>query len=268
MEVIMATPTTRSRLISSQSRKSYRLEMEAPTLFLLLGMMIATGVVLFYLGMVTGMAMREPTPQVAATTTADPATTQPPTAAENLSFNKALEQTTTPLESVQTRTGQATQRTEELLSKARKEMELEESTTAQNGGKPAAAAQNGGKPAATTQNGGNSATTANAARPAATARTPTAPAGGSATSPAATAPRDSGLYTVQVFSSQSHERAQELVTRLKGKGYGAFLSRFETSDRQVWYRVRVGKTSREEADAMADKLINEERLTSTQVLKL
>ena len=100
-------------------------------------------------------------------------------------------------------------------------------------------------------------------RPAATARTPTAPAGGSATTP-----RDSGLYTVQVFSSQSHERAQELVTRLKGKGYGAFLSRFETSDRQVWYRVRVGKTSREEADAMADKLINEERLTSTQVLKL
>ncbi|MDH4247689.1 MAG: SPOR domain-containing protein, partial [Deltaproteobacteria bacterium] len=150
-----------------------------------------------------------------------------------------------PLEALQVKEGQATQRTEELLSRARQELEMEEGVTA---AKPKSPVRT---PAAPT-------------RPVASERTPVAPMASATQAP----PRESGLFTVQVFSSQSKERAQELVTRLKQQGYAAYLSSFESSGRQIWYRVRVGKTSREEADAMANKLINEENLKSTQVLKL
>ncbi|NIP71595.1 MAG: hypothetical protein GWO16_00500, partial [Gammaproteobacteria bacterium] len=56
----MATSASRSRLFPNRSRKAYRLEMEGRTLYLLLSLMVLTGGVIFYLGLVTGKALRDP----------------------------------------------------------------------------------------------------------------------------------------------------------------------------------------------------------------
>ena len=68
----MAQSAARSRMFTSRSRRAYRLEMESRTIFLLLSLMVFTGVVVFYLGVVTGMGLRDPNPAPVAAVPAAP----------------------------------------------------------------------------------------------------------------------------------------------------------------------------------------------------
>ena len=77
-----------------------------------------------------------------------------------------------------------------------------------------------------------------------------------------------GEYTVQVFSSQSQDRARELMNRLLNQGFPAYLNRYEGSDKQVWYRVRVGRTDRGGAESLQSRLRTEGKLKNPQVQKL
>jgi cell division septation protein DedD len=79
---------------------------------------------------------------------------------------------------------------------------------------------------------------------------------------------DGSLYTVQVFSSQRQDSARRLMERLQGQGFSAYLNRFETADRQVWYRVRVGKTDHAGAEALQSRLRAEAKLKNPQIQKL
>ena len=51
-------------------------------------------------------------------------------------------------------------------------------------------------------------------------------------------------------------------------GFAAYLNRFQAADRQVWYRVRVGRTSRGKAEALSARLKAEANLNDPQVRKL
>jgi tetratricopeptide (TPR) repeat protein len=62
------------------------------------------------------------------------------------------------------------------------------------------------------------------------------------------------FYTVQVGSFSKSLNAQNLVKKLKTKGYAAYLEKFESA-KKTNFRVRVGKVnSRKEAEALVKKL--------------
>ncbi len=52
--------------------------------------------------------------------------------------------------------------------------------------------------------------------------------------------RTEGEFLVQVAAYSSSDAAQALVLRLQGKGYRAAVAPKTATDRQVWYRVRIG----------------------------
>ena len=89
----MATSIKRSSLITPRSPKAYRLDMEGRTIMLMVGMMALTGLVIFALGMVTGMGMRDPSGAlpVASLATPPPDKSEPVPPAESLAFNKGVE---------------------------------------------------------------------------------------------------------------------------------------------------------------------------------
>lgn len=64
-----------------------------------------------------------------------------------------------------------------------------------------------------------------------------------------------GQYTVQLGAFQNQTQAKSLMTSLKSKGYPAFVKQYETPDKKLWYRVRVGTFStKEQATNYGDKL--------------
>ena len=65
-------------------------------------------------------------------------------------------------------------------------------------------------------------------------------------------------WSVQVNSFPDEKSAQDLIDRLKNKGYNAFVTE-GTVTGKTWYRVRVGRfTSREEAEKTEAALKNNE----------
>jgi len=257
----MATSAGRSRLFPARSRKSYRLEMEGRTLYLLLSLMALTGLVIFYLGVMTGKALRDPNAPVALTApvTTPLAKTDAATKPGALDFNDALKSDQGTVEGLQVEGQNAAKRTDALLSEAKKQIELKEVP-------PASSA----KPAASTAKAVAMTTpTAKAQRPEATH--PAAPATAHPApraSHAAAAANDGSQYTVQVFSSKHQDSAQQLVERLRSQGFAAYLNRYQASDREVWYRVRVGKTDRTGAEALRSRLKSEAKLKNPQIQKL
>ncbi|MDH5751962.1 MAG: SPOR domain-containing protein [Deltaproteobacteria bacterium] len=247
----MATPASRSSVFSSRAKKAYRLELEASTLYLLMGLAIVTGIVLYYLGVVSGLAMREPASPVSVASRVEPTDAAPAPQAEELAFNKELEKENPAQPGKTAIDEEVASRTQQLISESRKELELEE-TQGNRLESPVAPV----RPAAPSPPASSSPSVPLTESPAAPSQ-----------AQAETSSPDSGLFSVQVFSSQSHERAQELITELKEKGFSAFLSRYETPERMVWYRVRIGKTSESEAHALAAKLQKEHNLKSTRVVK-
>lgn len=253
----MATSSTRSSMFPDRSRRAFRLDMEGRTLVLLISLLASTGVVVFYLGVVTGMAVRDPNGVIPlATQVAVPPEVKTPKPG-SLDFNKALE-SGSQMQGLRARGDAAAQRTDQLISKAPRQLELKETetpappntTTVTSPVVQSPQAQQPSRPIVT------AAGTPAAASPSSQPRQPTKPV------------ISGGLYTVQVFSSPNQDNAQDLLSKLKKQGYSAYLNRFQSSDNRVWYRVRVGKTSREAAESLSNKLRNESGLKSPKVIKL
>lgn len=69
-------------------------------------------------------------------------------------------------------------------------------------------------------------------------------------------------YTVQVSALKNMGEASNLKSRLEGKGYKSYITTYETKNAK-WFRVRVGQfNTREEAEAVAEKLKAKENLAS------
>jgi len=241
----MSSLANRSRLLSARPGRIYRLEMEGRTLLLTLGLLALTGVVIFALGIVTGKGMREATQPIPVVTPAPepPAESVP----ENMvALNQALTAPRTGVEGLAV--GEASRQTEELLQRARRELTVVE--VPPRGAAPKAAAPK--------------------APPAPAAARPEPPAARAPVHPPAAPTAQAGekLYTVQVFSSRNQQNAQELMERLKEKGFSAYLNQFQSAGKQVWYRVRVGKTSRADAEALAERLKKEANLGRSQIISL
>ena len=58
------------------------------------------------------------------------------------------------------------------------------------------------------------------------------------------------------------------MNRLKTQGYSAYLNRFQSGDKDIWYRVRVGRTSESEAKEISQRLASEAGIKEAQVRKL
>lgn len=228
----MANPIRRSPLLSSRTAP-YRLELERRTLYLLLGMLALTGVVIFSLGVVTGMGMRVPAGALpVATQSPAPAEEEPaPPQSESLAFNEGLKKGTSPtLEGLKINEASVSKQTKTLLERAGRELKLEEVQP-----KPPPAAK---------------------ARPQPPAAAPNPPAA------------DTERYSVQVFSSQHRENARDLMVKLKKLGFDAYMNQFQGPDRRTWFRVRVGRTSRGGAERLAERLRAEADLKAPRIVQL
>lgn len=249
----MASSAKTSRIFPPRSRKSYRLEMESRTLYLLLSLMALTGVVVFYLGVVTGKALRNPNTTVPLSaeirTPAAPATPE----GGQLAFNNALQPQKGLIEGLRQDESSATRRTENLLKQS-KQLELEEVPRPGLGLPTAPVSKIPATPPA--------------ASVAAPGKMASPPRPAAVRPPAPVQPPDGSLYTVQVFSSRYQKNAQEMVRRLKTKGFPAYMNRFESADKQVVYRVRVGRTSKARAQTLSDQLKQNENMRDPVITKL
>jgi|SRR5579863_3500721 len=242
----MATLARPGRPLSPSVRKAYRLEMAGRTVALLLGLMAVTGLVIFYLGVITGKGLRDPNAPVTADAAATPAPANATAVPAANALNHALTAQNGQIEGLKSDESAADQQTQQLLTRGKQELALEDVTQ-----RPDAktASQPATKPAP--------------AKPAAPSETPQ-----KKPAVAAKATNSEGGYTVQVFSSPQKQNAQEIVSDLKKKGFPAYLNQFQAADKRTWYRVRVGKGSRQEAETMANKLRQASTLQDLRVLKL
>jgi cell division protein FtsN len=58
--------------------------------------------------------------------------------------------------------------------------------------------------------------------------------------PQKTVDSENAKFTIQVAAHKDQKFADTMVEQLKKKGYRSYRSRIETSEQEVWYRVRVG----------------------------
>ncbi len=232
----MATSIKRSPLIAPRAGKAYRLEMEGRTILLLVSLLGLTGVVVFSLGVVTGMGMRVPEGAVSvATVSAPPADEKeavPP--AESLAFNQGVQAPEKSIEGLKADEGRITDQTKALLERGR-ELKLEELPVKRP-----------------VQQAASNAPAEPPARPA--VRSPAPPQG--------------AQFTVQVFSSRHRKNARQLMLRLKRQGFDAYMNQFQGAGRQTWYRVRVGRVNRADAQRLVDQLKAEARLKAPRIIQL
>lgn len=257
----MATSANRPKTFPARSKKSYRLEMESRTLYLLLSLMALTGVVVFYLGVETGRALRDPNAPVPLSAefrapglrTAPDAGSTPPKA-----FNGALQSEINLIEGLKRDQNQAALKTKNLLKRTDR-FKMEEVLPAKSDSPGAKMALTQPKPA----------NPALVKRPAPKAPLPEKAVVAARNKPARAKGTDDGsLYTVQVFSSQYQKNAQDLANRLKNKGFPAYVSRFQSSRNEVRFRVRVGKTTKSRAMELSDRLKREALMRKPQLTKL
>lgn len=68
-------------------------------------------------------------------------------------------------------------------------------------------------------------------------------------------PAEEGRFAVQVASTKERKEAEELVSRLNGKGYAAAVSESKVEGKGTWFRVRVGRRlSRADAEDLAARI--------------
>jgi cell division septation protein DedD len=217
--------------------------MERRTLFLLLGLLALTGVVIFSLGVVTGMGMRVPAGALPVAMKSVPLeeekSTPPP--GESLAFNEGLKGATPTIEGLKIKEAAATEQTRSLLKRAERELKLEEVPP-----KKARKAPPPGPDAPSVQS--------RAKAPPAQAPHPPAAA--------------EGRYTVQVFSSQHRNNARDLMLKLKKLGFDAFINQYQGPDRRTWFRVRVGRTSRSGAERLLQRLREEAKMKAPRIVQM
>jgi cell division protein FtsN len=264
-----------ARMMPPRMHRAYRLEMSGRTLLTLLSLLTLTGLVVFYLGVVTGKGLRDPNPPAAAALAPGaPGAGQPAAGAPgSLTFNQALTAPNSQIEGLRTEQNKLAERTQNLVAQTRQELELEEVPTKTPLAAAAPAAPKGTAVKSTPVSPAVAAKPS-AAPPAlprvAAAAPPTVqkPAAKPAPKPAAGAARGDTSYTVQVFSSMQQQNAQDLMAALKKKGFPAYLNQFQDADKKTWYRVRVGTGSKAEADSLAERLKRDGDIKSPRVLKL
>jgi cell division septation protein DedD len=90
---------------------------------------------------------------------------------------------------------------------------------------------------------------------------PLAPPRAAATPPAASAPAPApALWTVQLAAVNRREEADAIVTRLKTKGYGAYVFVPDGANAVGGFRVRIGSfKDKRQANALAELLLREEK---------
>ena len=249
----MATNIRQGKLAAPRTRRQYRLEVDGRTMMLMVGLLVLTGVVVFYLGVLSGMGMRGANafPPVAGISPNATHQTAPQDAAEQaLTFNQELQAGREESQGLTVSDSQISRRTRDLLNRAERELVLEETTPPTT---PSAPAQ------------------PQASRPATPQPTePAAPAVSRAAAPGnPPAAGSNGVqYTVQVFSSTSQEKAQALMMKLRRQGFNAYLNQFQSAQNRTWYRVRVGRSSKADAEALQQRLRQETDLRDTAVLHL
>lgn len=238
----MATSIRRTPLIASRPARTYRLEMERRTLMLLLSLMGLTGIVVFSLGVVTGMGMRVPEgalPVVTQALTPNEGKAPSP-GAGSPAFEAGLKSTTPTIEGLETEQALASRQTRSLVERAERVLKLEEVAPKR---RQAPAARGNNPPPVKKQ----------VQRPTALSNLPSV---------------TRGQYTVQVFSSQHRQNARALMVKLKKLGFDAYMNQFQGSDRRTWFRVRVGKTSRPEAERLVDRLRSEAKMKTPRIVQL
>lgn len=244
--------SNRPRAMSPRPQRTYRVEMGGRTVLVSLGLAVLTGLVIFYMGVLAGQGTRTAeAPEPVAELPGEAAPGTP----DSLAFSDSLLQDKPVVEDLTRSQQQAAQDTQNLLARAR-EFTVEEVPTT-----PPAVAR---APAAAPQAPAAQAP-AQAARPPAQAPANAAPAPKRET---ATSNTSGEMFTVQVFSSKSRESAAELVGKLKGMGFAAYLNQFQDSGRNTWYRVRVGRASKADAERLKGSLEQRANLKSAQVLPL
>ena len=250
----MVSLANRSRPYSSRLDRTYRIEMGGRTLLVSLGLAVLTGLVIFYMGVVAGEGSRTPIVATAPIQPAAPGDSAalPETDPDQLAFNRSLMKETPVVEDLWETHEQTAQQTRDILARAQRELAVEEVPM------PTAA------PATREAARPERANTPPAAQPPREASTPP-PARAAAAPPAAAA---DPLYTVQVFSSRNRESAAKLVDRLKGMGFAAYLNQFQDTQRNTWYRVRVGKASKADAERLRSNLQRRANLESPQIVQL
>lgn len=76
------------------------------------------------------------------------------------------------------------------------------------------------------------------------------------------------VYAIQTGAMKDRSLADAAVSKLKKKGYSAYISSSESSGKVTWYRVRLGTFSnREEASTEARKIEKNEGISATVVEK-
>lgn len=251
----MTNKLRQTKISSPRTRRLYRLELDGRTMLLMVGLLALTGVVVFYLGMLSGMGMRgaDEFPPVASITPTPPA--QP--GDETLTFNRNLRSDDQTPERLNVSDGRLSRRTNELISQAQRELVLEEVAPQRV---PITTAPTQPQAAKPTLPRTAPPTVPQTAQPAAPRRHPIASTSNTSTS--------NGVYTVQVFSSRSLDKAQSLITKLKRQGFSAYLNQFKAAGSKTWFRVRVGRTNRQSAETLKQRLIKEAKLRDPNVLRL
>lgn len=246
----MAKPAKPGKLSSSRPGKTYRLDMEGRTIVMLVGLLALTGIVIFYLGMLSGKGLRDANSgaQVAGLIRTQPATTA--TQPESLTFNQAINADNPAIDELKITEDRIAKRTEALLSRAERELVLEEVPLPNRPVAPAVS-----RPAASTRSNTRIAT-------------PTAPKSNPPAPVKLASSKSSGVYTVQVFSSQNSTKAQDLVSNLRRKGFDAYMNQFQAANNKTWFRVRVGRNTKSIAESLKQRLIREAKMKAPAVLRL
>ena len=79
----------------------------------------------------------------------------------------------------------------------------------------------------------------------------------------------SSNYTVQVFSSKLRKNAEDVLNRLREKGFpDAYIHTHINQDNDVLYRVRVGKVSKNRAEDRAFELRRLNFINSVQITRI
>jgi cell division septation protein DedD len=86
------------------------------------------------------------------------------------------------------------------------------------------------------------------------------PRGTAAPSAASVAPPSPALWTVQLAAVNRRAEADAIVTRLKAKGYDAYVFVPDAGDAVGGFRVRIGSfKDKRQANALAERLLREEK---------
>ena len=232
--------------ISQKQQKSYRIHFSVSQ-FAMLGFLFTMSLIFsFYLGLVTGKSIR-PAESIASAKNPKPQQSAS-LSAEQLSFFQSIEGG----DKTEKKSTFSTKQLEKLRNTTKRIAQKQERARKEKAQRTAQQSPPKAKPAK---------------RPSAP---PQAPAESVAqTQPPLVSARTTGTYTLQVFTSGNKKTAETWVKRLKENGYlEAYLHPHKNAANQTLYRVRIARTSKASAEALANKLKELDYIDHVQITRL